>query len=230
MAKVDITELDAQDLGDILTEVKGKATKVKNTASGRKELEGLLEEKGLVLSTDDEGNFVLNPKKAAKGAPVKGKVKAAPEPEPEEEEPEEEEPEEEEAEPEAEEEAEEEAPPPKKKVVGKPAPAPAKKVVGKAKPAPVEEEEEEEEAAPPKKKGAAGNLVPKEARYKPTQKIKMTKKVAAFKDGSNRANRYDAMSESATVGDYLATCQEHEYNNPTGFLAFCVKEGYATIT
>jgi outer membrane biosynthesis protein TonB len=202
--KVDISELDAQDLSDILTEVKGAATKIKNAAAGRKELELLLEKKSLELTTDDEGNFVLNAKKAKVAA--KGKVKAK---EPEPEETEEEETEEETEEEEAEEE---------------PAPAPAKSKV-KAKPA-AEETEEEEEAEPKAKRAPP----PREAKYKASQKIKMTKKAAAFKEGSNRANRYEAMASSATVGEYLEKCKEGEFNNPSGFLAFCVKEGYATIT
>lgn len=100
---VNINELDASDLSDILTEVKGAPTKVKNVAAARKELTGLLAEKSLKLETDEEGNFVLNPIKAAKAkakpAPAPAPKAKAKAPEPEEDEEDEEEEEEVEAKP-----------------------------------------------------------------------------------------------------------------------------------
>jgi hypothetical protein len=240
--EVDIDELDASDLADILTEIKGSATKVKNVGKAREELTGLLSSKGLDLTTDEEGNFVLNPKKAAKtkaAAPAptktKAKAKAAPEPAEEEEEEEAEEEEEEEEEEAEEEEAEEEEeeeeeapPPPKKAAKAKPAPAPAPKAKAKAKAkaAEPEEEEEEEEAAPKAKRPPP----PREARYKAEQKIKVLKKEAPFKEGSKREAKFAALLTSKTVGDFTKKCGEQDLPTPGGFLAFAVKEGYVSVT
>jgi outer membrane biosynthesis protein TonB len=242
--EVDISELDAADLTDILTEIHGKATKVKNAVAGRKDLTAALEEKGLVLSTDDEGNFVLNPKKAAKkaaAAPAKpaAKAKAKPAPEPEEEEEEaeeeaeeeEEEAEEEEAEEEAEEE-EEEAPPPKKSAKGKPAPAPAKKsppAKKSAKAEEAEEEEEEAEAAPAKAKRPPP---PREAAHGDSAKITIKDKDRAFKGGSIREGLWAIMKKCKTVGEYMKKAEGDDALAPTarGFLNVAVKDGWISLS
>jgi hypothetical protein len=213
--EVDINELDASDLADILTEVNGKATKVKNVATGRKELAAILETKGLVLSTDDEGNFVLNEKKAK--AKVKTKAKAAPEPEPEEDEEETEESEDEEEadEEEAEEEAEEEpAPPPKKSAKAK--------VKTKAAPA-----EDEEEAEAPKAKRAPP---PREPKIKDDQKITVLKKDAKFQEGTGRAAKWAMIQKCKTVGEFIKKASEAELATPRGFAGHCLKQGYISIT
>jgi outer membrane biosynthesis protein TonB len=235
---VDINELDASDLSDILSEVKGSPTKVKNVANARKELTALLDEKNLVLGTDDEGNFTITAKKAkkaaaapAKAAPAKTKAKA-PEPEPEEEEEESEEESEDEGdgdeEAEEAEEEEEEAPPPKKSA--KAAPAPAKKAAPpakKAKAAPTEDEEEEEAEAEAEKPKRAPP--PREARYKAEQKIKVLKKDHSFAENSNRAKKWDILKKSKTVGSYLTAGGEAELPSLPGFLGVCVKAGLISI-
>lgn len=242
VSDVNIDELDASDLTDILTEVKGEATKVKNVASARKELAKLLDEKSMVLGTDDEGNFTITAKK-----PAKGKVKAkAPEPEPEEEteEPEEETEEEaeEEAEEEPEEEAEEEEPPPPKKKAKVAEPAPKSKVKAKA-PEPeeeAEEEEAEEEAPKPKSKvkstkapaaeGTKRAPPPREPRYKPEQTISVLKKDAKFQEGTGRSKKWALMLKAKTVGGFLKAATDAELATPSGFLGHCVKEGYVKVT
>lgn len=226
---VDIEELDASDLADILSEVSGKATKVKNVAAARKELAGLLESKGLVLNTDDEGNFVLNPKKAAKtkAAPAKAKAKA-PEPEEDEEETEEEETEEEEAEEEEteEEEVEEEKPAPKTKAKAK----------AKAK-APETEEETEEEEAPkakaktkaPAKDGAKRAPPPREPTLKDDMTITIVNKTPKFAEGSFRARKWDVLKKAKTVGAYMKAAEAAELPSARGFLTVCMKAEYITI-
>ena len=242
MPAVDLDELDQSDLSDILTEIHGKATKVKNAASARKELAGLLEEKGLNLETDDEGNFVLNPKKTkAKAPPAKGKAKAAPEPEPEEEEAEEEEAEEEEAEEEPE---EEEEPVPKTK-----AKAPPPKTKAKAKPEPEEEEAEEEpeeeaeEEVTSKKKakvstaksdGAKRAPPPREPSHGDGSKITIREKDKKFKDGSIRAELWAVILKCKTVGEYMKKAEGHERDDvratSRGFLNVAVKDGWISVS
>lgn len=229
--EVDVSGLDTQDLGEILTALKGSTVKVKNAAAGRKEVLELLDKKNLVLTTDEEGNFELTEKKA-KTKPVAKKTAAkAPEPEPEEteteEEPEEEAEEEVEAEEEAaEEEVEEEAPPPPKKKAAVKAPAakaPVKKAIVK-RPA-ASEEDEEVEADKPKRPPP-----PRESRFKAEQKIKILKAEAPFKDESFRAKKFAALLESKTVGAFVKACGEQDLPTPSGFLGMCVRDGYITIT
>jgi hypothetical protein len=257
--EVELSELDASDLSDILTEMKGSATKVKNVAAARKELAGLLESQNMVLGTDDDGNFTITPKKPAKGKaaakpePAK-KGKAAAKPEPEEDEEDEEEAEEEEAEEEAEEgdeedeeEAEEEAeeedeeeveetPPPKKGKAAKAAPAkaaPAKAAPakkGKAAKAKADDEEDEDEEVEAKPKKGTRPPPPRESRYKDSMKIAVQKKDTGFKEGSNRATKWGILRKSKTVGEYLAGCREAEVGSAPGFLKVCVDAGYITVT
>jgi outer membrane biosynthesis protein TonB len=224
---VDIEELDASDLADILSEVNGKATKVKNVAAARKELAGLLETKGLVLTTDDEGNFVLNPKKAAKAkaAPAKAKAKA---PEPEEDEETEEETEEEAEEEETEEEAEEEE-------VEEEKPAPKTKTKAKAK-APEPEEDEEEEAPKakaktkaPAKDGAKRAPPPREPTLKDDMTITIVNKTPKFAEGSFRARKWDVLKKAKTVGAYMKAAEAAELPSARGFLTVCMKAEYITI-
>lgn len=217
---VDISELDASDLADILTEVKGTATKVKNVATARNELEGLLETKGLALTTDDEGNFVLNPKKAAK---TKAKAKA-PEPEPEETEEETEG-----------EETEEEEPAPKAKA------APAKTKAKTPAPEPeeeAEEEAEEEEAPAPKKTkvkaapakdGAKRAPPPREPNLKDDMAITIVNKTPKFAEGSYRARKWDVLKKAKTVGAFMKGCEAAELPSARGFLSVCIKAEYITV-
>lgn len=207
MPDVDINELDASDLSDILTEVKGERTKVKNVVSARKELTGLIAEKGLALATDDEGNFTLTAVKAKKAAPAPTKKAAAkPAPEPVEEE----------------EEEEETKPAPKAKV--KPAPVKSK---GPPKAAPKDADEDEDEEEAPKAKRPPP---PREARYKPEQRIKMLKKDASFKDGSNRSKKLAILMVSKTVGSYLEGCAGEDLGSAPGFLKVCVDAGIVSVS
>lgn len=216
MKPANIDELDASDLSDVLTNLNGEATKVKNAVAGRKQLRAALEENSLTLVLDEDGNFELKAKEPVKKTKA-GPTKPAPEEEEEETEEEEEEVEEEEVE-------EEPAPPPppKKK-------SPPTKVAKK----PVEEEEvpakKVKKAAPAN--GAKRAPPPREASHDDAGKIVVEEKDRTFKEGSIREGLWAIMRKSKTVGEYMKKAEGEEALAPTarGFLNVAVKDGWISI-